>query len=216
MGLSAGLQSIKSGVSNRISNGATHISEKTTKFKNYIVSSLTISEKNRERISNSAKKIVDFIKENKSLIFFGVSVLFSYYMAPVSAFEYLAKTGFSLSKTFVSGVLIGTGLLALKNILIPDPVKNSKEENKGKITKDDKINYLLGISNLCQIYLNPVLALTTSIGTLGFMTVKTAYRFLLPPDEIKKDSKISFLVPKELSEDVKTQDAQIQTETTES
>ncbi|NGX34903.1 MAG: hypothetical protein K1060chlam1_01263 [Candidatus Anoxychlamydiales bacterium] len=204
MGLSTRLQDIRSGISNKISTVATNVSEKTAKLKNYVVSSLTISEKNREKIKKLAKKIIDFINENKSLVFFGVSVLFSYYMAPASSFEYLAKTGFSLSKTFVSGVLLGAGLLALKNILFNYPVKNAEEESKGKITKDDKINYLLGISNLCQIYLNPVLALTTSIGTLGFMTIKTAYRFLFPPDEIKKDPNIAFLVPKQLSDDVKT------------
>lgn len=120
-------------------------------------------------------------------------------MAPIEAFEYLTIAGFSLTGSFVSGVTLGAGLLALKNILFSYPVRNAKE-NKGKINQDDKINYLLGIANLCQAYINPVQSLGTIIGSAGFMVVKTAYKFFLPADEIKKDPEIIVLLPKELSE----------------
>ncbi|NGX41110.1 MAG: hypothetical protein KR126chlam4_00946 [Candidatus Anoxychlamydiales bacterium] len=225
------LQMFRTGVSNRISdattsisNGATNVSNKVkstatgvlssvSRAKSYVVTSLTISEKNKAKIKNIPRKIMDFIKkimnfikENNSLIFFGLTVLFSYHMASVSAFEYLAKAGLSLTSTFVSGMTLGTGLLALKNILFSYPRRNTKE-NKDKTTQDDKINYLLGIANLCQIYINPAQSLATAIGVAGLVAVKTAYKCFLPADEIKKGPEITFLVPTELSQSVDVEGA---------
>ncbi len=193
--------SISSGatnVSNKVRSGAKGVLNSVSSVKSYVVSSLTISKENIEKIKAIPKKIMDFIKKNGSLIFFGLTVLFSYYLAPVKAFEYLTIAGFSLTTSFVSGMTLGTGLLALKNILFSYPTRNAKE-NKGKINQDDNINYLLGIANLCQAYINPVRSLGAIIGSAGFMVVKTAYKFFLPADE-KKDPEITILLPKELSE----------------
>ncbi len=208
MKISAALQNIKRGVhhatehvSHVTKNVVNKATTKATNLKSYVVSKLTISNQNKTKIKTIAKKIIDFVKSKKSLIFFGSSVLFSYYMAPAAAFEYLAKTGFSLTSSFVSGMLLGTSLLALKNILFLHPVRKPQNTDS-KTSRNDKINYLLGISNLFQTYLNP-LSLGIVIATAGVVTVNTAYKFLLPPDEIKKDCQITFLVPKELSEDVK-------------
>ncbi|NGX48896.1 MAG: hypothetical protein K940chlam5_00490 [Candidatus Anoxychlamydiales bacterium] len=215
--MTARLQAIRTGVSTKISSvttsissGATNVSNKVrsgaqgvlnslSSAKSYVVSSLTISKENREKINAIPKKIWDFIIKNRSLIFFGLTVLFSYYLAPIEAFEYLTIAGFSLTGSFVSGMTLGTGLLALKNILFSYPVRNAKE-NKGKINQDDKINYLLGIANLCQAYINPARSLGTIIGSAGFMVVKTAYKLFLPADELKKDPVITILLPKELFE----------------
>ena len=188
-------------VSSKIIKGASNFKANVTSS---VKSSLTISEKNRKRIGdavkkleNTMKKILAFVIKNRSLIFFGLTVWFSYYMAPAAAFEYLAKTGFSLTSSFVSGIFLGTGLLALKNILFPYPIRNP-QENNGDITQDDKINYLLGISNICLTYLNPALSLGAAIGLAGLVTAKSAYK-LFPADEIKK-TELTFLVPKTLTE----------------
>ncbi|NGX52675.1 MAG: hypothetical protein KR126chlam5_00978 [Candidatus Anoxychlamydiales bacterium] len=199
--VTTGISNRAADVSNKVRSGAQGVLNSVNSAKSYVISSLTISKENRGKIKAIPKKIMDFIIKNRSLIFFGLTVLFSYYLASAKAFEYLSKAGFSLTSSFVSGMTIGTGLLALKNILFSYPIKNTKE-NKDKINQDDKINYLLGIANLCRIYISPVQALGTSFATLGFMAVKTAYKIFLPADEIKKDLEITFLIPKKLSKKV--------------
>lgn len=206
---------ISNGIGTLVHGVTSAVSSTVGKTKNYVVQSLTISEKNKEKISNGARKIAQFILKNKSLIFFGLTVGLSYYMAPVAAFEYLAKFGLSLTSTFVSGMLIGASSLAIKNIFVSYPARKPLETN-GKMTQDDKINYLLGISNLCLNYLYPTTAFMYSIASSGFMLIKSGYRFLTPPDEVEKDHKVTFLVPRELEDGriSSTNHAQTQTVTT--
>jgi len=189
-----------SNVSNTIKSGVKGILNSVSNAKNYVVSSFTISNENKEKIKALPIKIMEFIKENKSLIFFGLTVLFSYYMVSAKAFEFIADTGFSFTNSLISGMTLGTGLLALKNILFSYPIRNA-QKNTCKINQDDKINYLLGITNLFLVYINPVQSLRTIIGLAGFMVVKTAYKIFLPADEIQKDPEITFLLPKELAEE---------------
>ncbi|NGX30419.1 MAG: hypothetical protein K940chlam4_01266, partial [Candidatus Anoxychlamydiales bacterium] len=47
---------------------------------------------------------------------------------------------------------------------------------------------------------NPAQSLATSIGVAGLVAVKTAYKYFLPADEIKRNPEITFLVPTELSQ----------------
>lgn len=131
----------------------------------------------------TVQKVINFINDNKSLIFFGATLLFSYFMTPLYAFEY-----FNFFDTFVGGVIFGTTALIIKNLVTSLPMTKDQ---------DDKINYLAGIANLGEIYLCPACALVTSISTAGFIAIKTIFNNLFAAEDQKllhKDKAISFLV----------------------
>ena len=155
---------------------------------------LVISQETKDKISNAAKntaeiakktanKIVEFVKENKSLIIFGLSVLFAYYMAPASAFEYMSYWGYSLKEAFVEGAILGSSVLILKNLF------TSRSFTKNQ---DDQINYLSTIANICETYLCPTCGLVNAFATAGFITVKTAFNKIFASD----DKDIYFMVEK--------------------
>jgi len=140
----------------------------------YLKSHLTLSEETKEQIQQTVIKIKDFIVEHKSLIFFGLSVIFSYYMAPASAFEYLSYMGYSLKEVLVEGILWGTTILMLKNLFGAKPLTKAH---------DDKINYLAAIANIGQTYLCPTSGLFSSVASAGFIGIKTAFHHIFASDE---------------------------------
>lgn len=152
-------------------------------IKTFVNNSITVSEKNKELIKDTAKKIIEFVKEHKSLVFFGLTILFSFYMAPVSALEGLDYFGFSIVESFIEGALIGSSLLLLKNLFS----SNSITKNQ-----DDKINYLAGISNIGQTYLCPTYGLVNAVSTSGFIALKSIFNYIFPSE----DRKIYFLMEK--------------------
>jgi len=128
-----------------------------------------------DKIKETTKKVQDFIVNNKSLVFFALSVLFSYYMAPASAFAYLSSFESSILKeAIIEGVLFGTTILTLKNILGVKSFTN---------IQDDQINYLATISNIAQTYLCPTAGLTNAIKNVGFIGIKTAFHRIFASDE---------------------------------
>lgn len=129
------------------------------------IPSLTIFEKIKEQAGETVVKIVDFILDHMSIIFFGLSVLFSYYMMPASGFAYLGYWT-DLSQTFIEGAMIGASALVVKNILTPKPF--SKTQSK-------IINYLTGLINIGQSYLNPTFGFSFSVVTSGFILIKTLF-----------------------------------------
>ncbi len=149
-------------------------------IKNFVSTSLTFSAETHEKIRGTIRKTIEFIIENKSLIFFGLTVLFSFYAAPASAFEYLSYFDICLKDVFIEGALFGSTLLILKNLFAAKSTK----------TQDDKINYLAGLANIGQTYLSPTHGLVGSVAIAGFITLKSTFQYLFPSD----DREIYFLV----------------------
>jgi hypothetical protein len=141
-------------------------------IKNYLNDSLTFSKETHEKIQASIKKIEGFVNENKSLIFFGLTVCFSFYMAPVSALEYFSYFDISLKEMFIEGIILGAWVLILKNLFASSLTT----------PQDDKINYLAGIANIGETYLSPTFGLAVSVTTCGFIALKTLSRYIFPQD----------------------------------
>ncbi|NGX28057.1 MAG: hypothetical protein K940chlam1_00230 [Candidatus Anoxychlamydiales bacterium] len=144
--------------------------------KKSVLNNLTISDEKIAKFQKMARKVRDFIIENKSLVFFALSVAFSYYTAPAASFEYLHSLGYSLKEIFIQGALIGTAALSLKNLFF------SKSLSK---VQDDKIHYLSGVANIGQTYLSPTVGLVFAVATSGFMLIKTAVKNIFPADETR-------------------------------
>ncbi|MFA6119237.1 MAG: hypothetical protein WC688_04915 [Parachlamydiales bacterium] len=143
-----------------------------------------ISAETKNKMYRTAQNVCDFIKENKSIIFFGLTLLFSYFMAPTSAIEYVSHWGSSLNEALLQGVLYGAGILALRNAFSSKPI--SKIQN-------DNINYLLGTINIIQTCLSPTYGLIGAAMTSGGMAIKTAFQHLFKLE----DREVYFLVPDE-------------------
>ncbi|NGX63031.1 MAG: hypothetical protein KR126chlam6_00437 [Candidatus Anoxychlamydiales bacterium] len=146
-----------------------------------------ITKEEREQIKEAATKVYNFIKENKAIIFFGFTVLFSYYMAPASAMKYLAEKGLSLKTSFLTGVFLGAGVLALKNIFIA-PSNKKEDPNSKKMLNDRRATLLIAISNICQTLISPIAGLVYATATAGFMLIKTAY-VIFSKEEVKEEIK---------------------------
>lgn len=149
--------------------------------KNFINTHLTLSDQTKESIKKTVEKIVEFIKDNKSLVFFALTVLFTYYMTPVSAFEYFYKFN-TLREIFVEGALFGAAVLVAKNIFSMRPLTK---------TQDDKINYLAGLANVGELCLNPAQGFISAAATCGFVAIKCLFERLFAGDE----REIHFLIP---------------------
>jgi len=145
--------------------------------KSFIDKNFTFTEETHDKIRETLKKIIEYMP----LIFFGLTVLFSYFVAPASAFEYLNHLGYSLKSVFVEGAVFGTTVLILKNLFITKPLTK---------TQDDKINCLAGLANIGQTFLSPTYGLVNSIALAGFISIKTIFNHLFT----KKDQKIYVLI----------------------
>lgn len=133
-----------------------------------------ISDNTKQKIVDTVKKIMNFIWENKSYIFFGLTIAFAYYMAPTSAFEYMNYWGASLTEAVFKGVVYGAGILTLRNIFSPKQISKNQ---------DDKINYLLGIINVAETLLSPTYGVITAFTTGGGVAIKMVTNLLTKPDD---------------------------------
>ncbi|MBN2479676.1 MAG: hypothetical protein JXA94_05560 [Parachlamydiales bacterium] len=123
----------------------------------------------KRKVIELAKIVYDFIIDNRSKIFFSVTTLLCYVNAPLAAFGYLKYFGYSLGELYVQGFATGAALLALGNMF---GMKHINEK------ADERINYLAGITNICQSLLSPTHGLITSSVTAGIVLAKSTYRYI--------------------------------------
>jgi hypothetical protein len=124
------------------------------------------------------EKITEFCWRNKSRLFFVYTIWETYHRAPEKAMEYLSFWGYSFKTCFVQGVALGTLGFAVANIF---GIRNLSRQT------DNRINYLLGIASLCNIYINPTTALITNIMVAGVAATKEIYCNLLNFEDTIKD-----------------------------
>ncbi len=138
-----------------------------------------------ENLKIVAEKIQKYFVQYHSEVFFAATLLLSYYLAPAKALKYLAYWGYSLKSSFVQGTALAGVSLALANIF----------ELKA-ITKaaNTRINYLLGVVNVCSSYINPTEALVINIMIMGAVFAKDVYRNVFS----FKDKKAFILMPRQI------------------
>jgi hypothetical protein len=177
-----------------LTNARNNISSGLMTLKNNIIDFFTISVEKKIRLDNLIKKIAKFIYSHKSYSFFALSILATYYFAPITSLSYFSKfMTISIKSSFVYGALIGSVLFALRSLYTSKKIRTSKDEN---------INNLLAIANICQTYLHPQMALIYSVAMCGFVTIKTFYNLafcssLKTAESIDADPIYAFFVPAE-------------------
>ncbi len=137
----------------------------TTRAADWVANQLDLTEANKALVHQNADKVDRFVGEHKSIVFFGLSTLFTFITAP-----WRLPMAYTL-RVIAWGVSEGLTVLALSNFF---GSKGISEE------ASDKINYLLGAATLLERVMFPYFSDVTALTNLGWVASKEAYRAIWP------------------------------------
>lgn len=144
--------------------------ESVKQFISPVLNHLPFSDGTKDNIVTGAHKVSSFVIEQKTKIFFASTVLFTV-LATATPFAAVPVT-----ELILSGVITACTLMGLITLFGHQKMLNADTHNK--------LDFLLGVNNLCGWYIQPHFGVGLALFNLGFQASSFAYRKFF---EIKKE-----------------------------